>query len=87
MVIISLFGISIAIICWFYNLYKIKKTEEVEYWIVSLLSFIDSMIHFISFEIFTLGDDKINIIVSIIISLIGYILLIDVIFFAKKRLE
>lgn len=87
MKIISLLGSFIAIIYFCKNFYKMVKNNEVEYRTVSILALIDSMMHFIAYILFDSNDNKTNVIMAVIFLLTGYILLLDVIFFATKRVK
>lgn len=63
------------------------KNEEVEYRIVSLLALIDSIFFLIASIMIDSNVDRAFTIMAVIFLLTGYILLIDVAFFATKRVR
>ena len=84
---ISLLGLFIATIYFVKNFFKMMKNDEVEYQTVSLLAFIDSMMFLFASIIIDSNTDKSSTIMAVIFLLTGYILQIDVAFFAEKRVR
>lgn len=84
---IGIIGSVTAIIYFFKNYCKMLKTDEAEYHTVSILAFIDGIMLFMSYILYDINNDKTYIVLATLCLLTGCILLIDVVFFATKRVK